>query len=112
MTDPADLLLGLLEEERGLLVAGDLSRLPDVRSRTQEALAALRGRSVAPAVLDDLQKRAARNEKLIVSAQLGLRAAIRRLDDCRRAASGLTTYGPDGQVTTAKESQGRLERRA
>lgn len=47
-------------------------------------------------VIDRIRSKTERNQKCLMAAMQGFGAAKMRLEDIRRAANGLTTYGKNG----------------
>jgi hypothetical protein len=113
--DPLARLAGLLEEERGQLLAGNSAALFDLARRKAEALAALEAlprEAADAAALSALGESARRNEALIGAALRGVAAARTRLAEARETASRLQTYDRSGQRSKLDGSAVSLERKA
>lgn len=61
-------------------------------------------------LLERIRRKAERNAACLLAAQKGLKSAVRRLQDVRRAAAGLSTYDGKGKRSEALASGG-VERR-
>ncbi|AZB53848.1 hypothetical protein EBL89_00390 [Cereibacter sphaeroides] len=82
VSDPLD---SLLDEIRRTVSAGDLAALPGLETRLAEALERL---PPEPARLAALRRKAEGNLACLAAAARGVRAARRRLEEIRQAASG------------------------
>lgn len=108
--DPHKELRRLLHEERGLLLAGRLDRLPELAPRKEQIAAQLAGADAS--ALHDLRLAASENHRLLRAAQEGLRVAITRLTAIRAANQGLTSYAADGSPRHHAATASTVERRA
>lgn len=61
-------------------------------------------------LLERIRHKAARNATCLMAAQKGLKSAVRRLEEVRRAAAGLSTYDGKGKRSDALAGNG-IERR-
>lgn len=62
------------------------------------------------ALIERVRRKAARNATCLLAAQKGLKSAVRRLEDVRRAAAGLSTYDGKGKRSETL-ARGGIERR-
>ncbi len=108
--DPHTELRRLLQQERGLLLAGQLDRLPELALRKEVIAAQLAGAGAS--ALQDLRSAAGENHRLLRAAQDGLRAALTRLAAIRTANHGLTSYAADGSSRHHAAATTTVERRA
>lgn len=93
----------MLDDMRRRVMAGDLASLPALEADLAQAVQGLR-----PATVEDAQKiraKAMRNLACLEAAARGVRAARRRLDEIRQAASGtIVVYDDRGRrAETAPE---------
>ena len=92
-------VLRLLDEIRTAVVGGDLGLLADLSARLAREVETLEG---DPALARAIRARAERNLMCLDAASRGVRAAQRRLDEIRKAASGtVTTYDGAGRRSEA-----------
>jgi|GEM_PF-1953035 len=89
----------LLDELRQAVRAADFAAIALMAPRLEAALAELAGASDRKdaAKLARIKAKAEGTAPLIVAARRGIAAARRRLEDARRAVSGLQTYDMRGQ---------------
>lgn len=95
------------------LRAGDLRALePLLRDGIEGRLAALAAarRTLPPETLAALRRGAEENAALLNASQRGIRAALRRIDEVRGVAAGLSTYDARGRRATS--SPASSDRRA
>lgn len=102
----------LLEDERTALLSGDLAALDGIAQRKEALLEDLAWARPASDALKSLRRKAERNAELLEAATKGLRAAMRRVAEIRRANGPLRTYGQDGAEQTLGAQAGSFERRA
>jgi hypothetical protein len=110
----ADDLLAFLEEENTALRAGQLDGLAEKVAR-KEALSVAFAQSMAPvprAKATALREAAERNERLLRAAREGLRRAVDRWHERRRAGTQLETYDAAGRRRSIPAGVHRLERRS
>lgn len=104
----------LLDEERSLLLTGDLDGLGALHDRKEnliERLARLESRSDPN--LPDIQDKLRRNQALLDGAMAGIRSVARRLATARRVRQSLEFYGEDGERATVEMAAERsVEKRA
>lgn len=112
-----DSLQELLEDERAALIEGKMDALPDLLERKEalfEELTALQEEEEI--VADDLaplQEGFARNQKLLESAQAGLRATQERMGTLRRVRTSFESYDNRGQRQAVHLASGqRVEKRS
>ena len=90
-----DPLADLLDQAHAALRIAAYDRLDGLTRQIEAELSLLVERRDR-AALDRVRHRAMRNEACLLAAQHGIRAARRRIEEIRRAQSGLVTYGPTG----------------
>ncbi len=104
-------LTALLEEERKLLLQGQLNSLPDLLERKRVLVEELR--DSPPEDLSALHALMARNHVLLGSAMAGIRRVTDRLDALRRMRLSLETYDSKGHRQSLGTSPtGTMEKRA
>lgn len=108
--DPHTELRRLLQQERELLLTGQLGRLPELAARKEVLGAQLTGATASS--LQGLRSAASENHHLLRAAQEGLRAALTRLTAIRAANRGLTSYAADGSPRHHANAASTVERRA
>lgn len=108
--DPHTELRLLLQQERELLLTGQLDRLPELAVRKEVLGAQLAG--AAASSLQALRSAASENHHLLRAAQEGLRAALTRLTAIRAVNQGLRSYAADGSPRHHAAAATTVERRA
>lgn len=104
-------LQSLLDEERALLLKGQLDALPDLLDRKRVLIEGL-GENPA-ADLTDLHSKLTRNHALLSSAMEGIRRVSDRLETLKRLRLSLETYDSQGhRQTIGTQHPGRMEKRA
>lgn len=104
-------LHSLLDEERGLLLAGKLDALPDLLERKRALIDGLKDPEDAD--LSTLHSKLTRNHALLTSAMEGIRRVADRLETLKRIRMSLETYDSQGQRhSLGTQSSGRMEKRA
>lgn len=104
-------LIGLLEEERTLLLKGDLAGLSGLLDRKQSLIEQLQANPEGD--LSAVHDKLTRNHALLGSAMEGIRQVSERLEALKRTRLSLATYDRQGHrqtidTTTSK----RFEKRA
>lgn len=114
MTEPAlEHLIDLLEQERSLLIKGEIEALARQTKRKEELVEQLRSAGPLPTEdLSRLRELADRNAALLDASRNGLRAASSRLTEIRKAMLQLDTYGRDGALTNLRTARPNVEKRA
>ena len=116
MTDNAVLqgFESLLSEEREALRAGRLDELQGFEARRKRLFAELPGATsgVSPDRLETLRKGAQRNAELARAASEGVRDAIRRISEIRKATGPIGSYGADGERVEIGQPTPAVERKA
>lgn len=103
------LLDSLLDQAFAAVMAADYAALEAIDARIEKTLAQF-GPPKDQAQLLRLQRKAERNAICLQAAGRGIRSALRRLQEVRRAATGLATYDGKGRrVETG--GHGRLSAR-
>ena len=90
-------LAALLDEERAVLLRGELAALEEMlpaKAALVEALSQASGEELA--ALDGLDSRLRRNQLLLDGAMAGIREVAGRMSALRRTRETLETYGSDG----------------
>ncbi len=111
MSRTAQSLLRLLERERALLRAGDVTAAAALLAPKSELAEALERDGAEAEILAAIRRAAERNAPLLAAARDGARAAERVV---RALAGGVTTqtYSAAGHCTEIGGARRRLERRA
>lgn len=105
-------LRALLDEERRHLLAGELTKLPDLLERKQTLVDQLE-EADNPVDLHALQDRLTRNHTLLTSAMEGIQRVSTRLDTLKRLRKSLETYDRVGRKTSIPTAHsGKVEKRA
>lgn len=101
----------LLEEERALLLKGQLDALPELLDRKRDIVANL---EKDPALnLSALHGRLTRNHALLSNAMEGIRRVSERLETLKHMQQSLDTYDSQGHRKTIDTHPGRrMEKRA
>ncbi len=109
-----DALDRLLEQERALLLAGEIDQIADVLSAKEALIDTLTAMDRAELQdLTSLQGKLARNQSLLDGALHGLRRTSSRLAALRQVRRSLETYNKAGHKETIDAQVTRkLERRA
>lgn len=105
-------LLTLLEEERQMILNGDLHDLPKLTETKTDALSELGQTTVTQQQLAHLQAMAARNQNLLAAAANGIRSARQRLDAIRNRDQGVKTYTRTGASELLSRKPSNFEKRA
>ncbi len=106
-------LLELLEQERSLLIKGEVDAVAALAEQKEELIEQLRTAGPLPAEgLSKLRERALRNKALLDASRTGLKAAATRLKEIRKAMLQLDTYNRDGNLTNLQTAQPKVEKRA
>jgi hypothetical protein len=107
--DSDNMLDALLDQAFVAVMSADYAALEAIDARIDAALA--QGGPIRDqAQLLRLQRKAERNAICLQSAARGIRSAVRRLQEVRRAATGLATYDGKGRRVEIA-GQGRLSAR-
>lgn len=93
----------LLDLAHGAVMAAQYATLAELGPKLEQALARFDPQRDA-ILLDRVRRKAARNAACLQAAGRGVRAAVRRIEEVRRTASGLVTY--DGKGKRAQTSTG------
>lgn len=118
MTDSAQDLINelddLLDQERQVLLNGELNQLPRLMVLKENLIDRIRGQdALEQAVLSGVQGKVTRNQALLNSAMEGIRAVADRIADLRKVRRGLETYDRSGRKTeVGTQSRSTVERRA
>ena len=114
MTDTAlQKLFALLEREKSLLMKGEIEAVAQQVEQKEALVEELREAGPLPdSDLSRLRDMANRNAALLEASREGLKAAVSRLREIRKAMLQLDTYGRDGNMTNLRETAPRVEKRA
>jgi hypothetical protein len=93
----ADALEKLLEKERTAILAGALKDMGKIANEKERLLNTHELTAPNQNVLDQLHKKADRNQQLLAAAIQGVRAVTTRLGALRKGQSALNTYNKNGQ---------------
>lgn len=109
-----DALDELLERERAALIDGDLEQIGRLMTLKEELIGRLNALDRAGQTpLDDLRRKAERNQVLLDNALEGIRAVADRIADLRRVRQGSETYDRHGRKAKLHATRTRkLEKRA
>ena len=103
----------LVDEEREVLMAGDLQRLAPLLAEKQALIDQLNATDAAAAGLDALKAKVARNQAMLDGAMQGIRAVTARMSALRKIRQSLETYDETGRRRTIRgDGQHSVERRA
>ncbi len=99
----------LLDLAHGAVAGARFAALAALAPQLEQALARFDPQRDA-ALLDRVRRKAARNAACLLAAGRGVRAAVRRIEEVRRAATGLVTYDGRGKRAVSGSS-GTLSQR-
>lgn len=102
----------LLETEYKSIRDGAYDALPKILAEKERMLERLMRERVDPGLLVLLRGKIARNATLLSAASRGIRSAIQRLDIIKNGPLPLTTYGPQGAITSMGPKRLTMERKA
>ena len=102
-------LEALLDASYGAAKCADFILLAELIPALETALADL-APNMGAGQLAQLQRKADRNAVCVSAMGRGIRSAIRRLEDVRRAVSGLAAYDNKGQRLNLALPEGRSRR--
>jgi division protein CdvB (Snf7/Vps24/ESCRT-III family) len=105
-------LLTLLEDERRMILSGDLRSLPTLTDAKVNALSQLGQSDATQQQISQLQSIAARNQNLLTAAANGIRSAQQRLDAIRNRDQGVKTYTQTGASQILSRVSSSFEKRA
>ncbi|WP_424941200.1 hypothetical protein [Aliiroseovarius sp. S253] len=105
-------LLTLLEDERQLILNGELDALPKLTDAKTEILSQMVQSTLSQNQFAQLQTIAARNQSLLVAAANGIRSARDRLDAIRNPNQGVKTYTRTGAAQVLSRAHPNFEKRA
>jgi len=88
----------LLDATASAIARADFPLAADLALQIEAVLEA-GGLSAAPEMLERLQRKADRNAAHLAAARRGIRSARRRVEELRRALSGLSTYDGKGRLS-------------
>lgn len=103
-------LIEILRLERDVIRNGDFAALPDLITRKEQAMAALKGTHARK--LLTAHEMARENQHLLSAALKGVRAVQARLEAIRQASKSYTSYDRHGRAQTIQVEKGSVERRA
>ena len=108
-----DELFELLDRERRSLLSGDLRSVERLAAQKETLIGRLKAGSDNADGLNRLQEDLSRNMILLEGAMTGIRNVSIRLEQLRRARSGLDTYDSSGRKSHVATVSGKgLEKRA
>ena len=112
--DFMDALDDLLEEERRIILAGELEAIPALLEQKEMLFDRLKStRLENSADLEVLQGKVSRNQALLEGALRGIRAVADRMSTLRRMRDSLETYDRQGQRKSFAAVPGnKIEKRA
>ena len=114
---PQDLIDALdeqLELERDALKNGQLEKLEAILAKKEELIDELNAQNdLGHETLNDVHEKVSRNQDLLKSAMLGIKAVSARMQELRKVRQGLEVYDPRGQrARYATNGATKLEKRA
>ncbi|MFV0334673.1 MAG: hypothetical protein ACK5JR_11475 [Tropicimonas sp.] len=114
MTDSAlHQLFDLLEQEKFLLMKGEIEAVAEMAARKEELVERLHPAALLAAEdLSKLRDMAQRNGALLDASRKGLKAAATRLGEIRKAMLNLDTYNRNGDLKNLQDTRPRIEKRA
>ena len=106
-----------LDAERQALLAGDVQEVMQLTARRTELIDTLHeaeglSDETHRTMLEQIQKKAHRNAKLLKAAQEGMRSAETILTEISKTQSKLGTYDETGRIGATTVAKPRHERRA
>ncbi len=111
MDDPAQRLCALMDEERQALLVGDLGEVARLVG-PKEALLQVVGQAADASGLGLLEAKAHRNRDLLLAAQSGLTAGLKRLEALKTTQNSLSVYTSEGHRRQMPRATGSLLRKA
>lgn len=108
----ADALDELLDRERTLIKAGRIDETVRLGAEKERLLGRLGRQSHTGDTLERIRRKADRNQKLLVAAARGLKAAANRLDRQGTGGTDLRTYGRDGAASPLLQARRGFDRQA
>ncbi|MEJ2000457.1 MAG: hypothetical protein P8X77_03560 [Maritimibacter sp.] len=117
MASVVSLLEDLLETERSAIMAGEIGSFQRFAQDKERLLQRLARTDVEPDELKRVQRKAERNQELLVAAARGLKAATARLEMIAKRGSNqdqgsLRTYGRDGASSNLVRNRSDMNHRA
>lgn len=109
---PEDAIFSLLEEERQIILGGDLSKLEALLLKKEKLIERLTRSDVDAVKLEAIKQAEQHNAVLYKAAMAGLKAVSAKLKAIVETQSGLGTYGTDGKKQGAGSVTTSLVRRA
>ncbi len=110
-----DVLDRLLDQERQLILSGQIEALSRVATEKDSLLSRLPHAGLSSERVNRLRQKADRNQQLLAAMAQGLRRVTRRLEAMRGQASGrarFSTYDQGGRSAQLTPGKSRVERRA
>lgn len=108
----SDALDRVLDQERQILLSGNIKALAQLAPHKERLFTQLSAAGPDPRVLENLRKKADRNQELLRAAAKGIRAVTRRLEMLRNQKSELRTYTAGGQSMNLAKRGNKVEKRA
>ncbi|MBT2132266.1 flagellar biosynthesis protein FlgN [Aliiroseovarius lamellibrachiae] len=105
-------LRALLDQERQLLLTGKIEALTKIAPEKERLLSHLAGSTDDAGLLDQLRRKADRNQELLVAVSKGIRAVSRRLELLRTQKTQLRTYDSVGQSQNLTRRKSTFEKRS
>ncbi|KPN64851.1 hypothetical protein SAMN04488527_12116 [Aliiroseovarius crassostreae] len=109
---PAQALNNLLDQERNLLLSGQLVELAKLGPEKERLFRLLPSMALSRTVIEQMRQKAEHNQALLLSANKGLRTVSRRLELLRNQKSQLRTYDAGGQSQDLARPSNKFEHRA
>ncbi|WP_460272873.1 hypothetical protein [Celeribacter sp. ULVN23_4] len=109
---PVAAMSELLDKEKAAILKNDFSALESLLKSKETLLPLFAKTTASPEVLQDLQKRAEHNKRLLSASAKGVRMARERLLALRKSSQGFTAYGPAGTSTEIERKPLTMKRKA
>jgi flagellar biosynthesis/type III secretory pathway chaperone len=107
-----DRVEAFLERERAILLSGRIAELAELADAREEMLQALADESADSQRIRRLREKATRNGALLEAASEGVKRAMKRLADLRKAAGPIGSYSAGGGRCEIGAVNPKFERKA
>lgn len=101
-----------LDTEREVIRAARLSELQTLEKTREVVLAQMEDLPNDTLRLQHVRKKARRNGELLQAAANGIRSAIRRIQELRRASGPISSYSAEGEPCSIGTNNCTIERKA
>lgn len=107
-----DIFYDLLDQERALILQGDLDSLARLLPQKERVLTSLKTGDLEPSQIEGLQSSFEQNQQLLRAVLEGIRAASSRLRTIERGDGGLRTYTKNGASNDLSRRETQFELKA